>query len=128
MKDKLGILFLISIMFFSCNKENEVKPIVKDIKELVFASGELEWDGSYNLTAQTDGVVNNATFEIGNKVSKGTVLAIIDNKTNQINVQTAERQLAISNENLTTPICRITSLKSTAVFSSTTTNPHHFKI
>lgn len=122
MKDKLGILFLISIMFFSCNKENEVKPIVKDIKELVFASGELEWDGSYNLTAQTDGVVNNATFEIGNKVSKGTVLAIIDNKTNQINVQTAERQLAISNENLTDNSPQIQQLEQNIQFAESKYN------
>ena len=96
----LIIIFLFATLV-SCNQEKGTKPIVQDIKELVFASGELEWDNSYNLTAQTDGVLTYADFEIGKKVLKGSVLAKIDNKTNEINTQTAQEQLVISNENLT---------------------------
>lgn len=95
------LILATAFLLFSCGKSKEVKPVVQDIKELVFASGDLEWDNAYNLTAQTDGVLSNADFEVGNKVSKGTVLATIDNQTNEINAQTAEEQLAISNENLT---------------------------
>ena len=36
--------------------------------------------------------------------------------------------IGISTENLTTPTWRITSLKRTAVCSSTTTKPHHFSM
>lgn len=89
------------LIVFSCNNSKEVKPIVKDIKELVFASGELEWDNAYNLTAQTDGILINANFDVGNKVLKGDFLASIDNKNNEINTQIANEQLAIANENLT---------------------------
>ena len=44
-------VFIISIALFvaSCSNNKEVKPLVQDIKELVFASGQLEWDGSYNF-------------------------------------------------------------------------------
>lgn len=101
MKNLLITLFSFSILLFSCSTEKETKPVVQDIKELVFASGALEWDDAYNLTAQTDGVLTNASFEVGNKVLKGTILATIENKNNQINTQTAQEQLVISNENLT---------------------------
>lgn len=99
MKYLIGILTILTI--FSCNNQKEEKPIRQDIKELVFASGQLEWDDSYNLTAQTDGVLQNVTFEVGTTVNKGNVIANIDNKTNEINTQTAQEQLVISNENLT---------------------------
>jgi len=99
MKNIIILLTLFTV--FSCKNQKEEKPIRQDIKELVFASGQLEWDDSYNLTAQTDGVLQNVTFEVGTTVNKGNVIASIDNKTNEINTQTAQEQLVISNENLT---------------------------
>ena len=85
----------------SCKKNEESKPLVQDIKELVFASGELQWDNAYNLTAQTDGVLQNANFDVGDAVGKGLVLGQIDNPTNQNNTENAAEQLAIATENLT---------------------------
>lgn len=99
MKNIVIILSLLTI--FSCNKTKEEKPIVQDIKELVFASGQLEWDDSYNLTAQTDGVLQYTNFDVGTSISKGNIIAKIENQTNEINTQTAQEQLVISNENLT---------------------------
>lgn len=96
----LVIVVIIIFALSSCSGNKEVKPIVQDIKELVFASGQLEWDNSYNLTAQTDGILQNADFEVGNKVNKGDSLAKIDNQTNAINTQTTQEQLIILNENL----------------------------
>ena len=61
MKNSLLLLLTLSTLV-SCGTKEEGKPVVQDIKELVFASGELEWDNSYNLTAQTDGILINATF------------------------------------------------------------------
>ncbi len=100
MKLKLVATFIISTLFLSCNKDKEVKPIIQNIKELVFASGSLEWENSYKLTAQTDGVLSNVDFEIGNTVKKGTILANIDNPTNLVNTETSKEQLTISLENL----------------------------
>lgn len=100
MKFRLLQLFLVPIFLFSCSEKNEVKPEIKDIKELVFASGELQWQDGYNLIAQTDGVLSKVNFDIGNEVKKGEVIAQIDNENNQINVKSAKEQLAISNENL----------------------------
>lgn len=91
----LGVAFL-----FSCNNNEEIHPINQDIEELVFASGQLEWDDSYNLTALTDGVLNHANFEVGNVVSKGKIIATINNEINTINAEIAEEQIVISNQNV----------------------------
>jgi multidrug efflux pump subunit AcrA (membrane-fusion protein) len=115
----LPIAALCLLSFSSCKNQKEVKPIIQDIKELVFASGELEWDNAYNLTAQTDGVLLNADFEVGNKVTKGAVLASIDNKINEINTQIAKEQLAIANENLSLNAPQMQQLEQNILFAET---------
>lgn len=111
------LFFAVVFILFSCKNDKEVKPIIQDIKELVFASGELEWDNAYNLTAQTDGILTNVNFDIGNKVIKGNILATVDNKLNEINTQTAQEQLAISNENLTDKSPALQQLQQNILFS-----------
>ena len=100
MKNSLFLLLTLSTLV-SCGTNEEGKPVVQDIKELVFASGELEWDNSYNLTAQTDGILVNATFDVGNKVTENQIIASIDNKTNENNTASAKDLVVISKENLT---------------------------
>ena len=100
MKNSLFLLLTLSTLV-SCGTKEEGKPVVQDIKELVFASGELEWDNSYNLTAQTDGILVNATFDVGNKVTENQIIASIDNKTNENNTTSAKDLVVISKENLT---------------------------
>ena len=101
MKFRIILSIIISTTLFSCNKQEGTKPVIQDIKELVFASGSLEWKNSYNLTAQTDGVLSNINFEVGDSVKKGNALAKIDNPTNLVNTETAKEQLNINLKNLT---------------------------
>lgn len=122
------IFLLASILFFSCNNDKEIKPINQDIKELVFASGELEWDNAYNLTAQTDGVLTNSNFEVGDFVLKGKTLAAIDNKINEINAQAAKEQLVISNENLTDNSPQIQQLKQNIQFAENKYNQDKIQV
>lgn len=96
------VIILVVLILSSCSDNQEIKPIRQDIKELVFASGQLEWDDSYNLIAQTDGVLEKVVFEVGQTVTKGMVIASIDNKVNQINTESAQEQLVISKENVST--------------------------
>jgi len=98
-------------------KNEEIKPINQDIKELVFASGQLEWDDSYNLIAQTDGVLKNVHFEVGNTVAKGNIIATIDNPINQVNEQTSQEQVAISNENVSSNAPELLQLKQNIEFA-----------
>lgn len=96
---KITILFF-ALFIVSCSNKQEVKPIVQDIQELVFASGQIEWDDAYNLTALTDGVLKDADFEIGKKMRKGETIATIDNEMNAINTEAAQEIFMIASQNL----------------------------
>lgn len=118
MKNKLLIIALgMMLGFISCKQDNEISPIRHDIEEFVFASGELQWEDAYNISAQTDGVLLNADFEIGNKVSSGDVLAKIENRNNDINAQTAKEQLKIADENLTSNSPQLQQLQQNIQFA-----------
>ncbi|MFI0427189.1 MAG: efflux RND transporter periplasmic adaptor subunit [Flavobacterium sp.] len=116
MKNSLFLLLTLSTLV-SCGTKEEGKPVVQDIKELVFASGELEWDNSYNLTAQTDGILVNATFDVGNKVTENQIIASIDNKTNENNTASAKDLVVISKENLTDNAPALQQLQQNIKFS-----------
>lgn len=95
--NKLVIYFLVLTVFFSsCGKKTEsTKPERKDITETVFASGTLEPENKYSLTAQSDGYIIQLNFDDGDTVKKDQVLAVIDNKANTINAGSAESILNI---------------------------------
>lgn len=116
MKNSLFLLLTLSTLV-SCGTKEEGKPVVQDIKELVFASGELEWDNSYNLTAQTDGILVNANFDVGNKVTENQIIASIDNKTNENNTASAKDLVVISKENLTDNAPALQQLQQNIKFS-----------
>ncbi len=98
----MAILLFYIFILNACNadKSKEVKPIRKDIDEIVFASGTIESDNKYNLMAQMDGTLTQFNIKEGNVVSSGQIVAYIDNKQNNINTQTAQEQLDIAKYNL----------------------------
>ena len=88
------------VLVISCSGTQEgVKPQHKDITEMVFASGVLEVEDRYNLTAQTDGYLERMNFEEGAIVQKDQVMAVIKNEQNHINVQSASQLYDITREN-----------------------------
>ncbi len=104
MKTKLKIYALCAIVvtaLASCGKKTEeTKPIRKDVTETVFASGILEADGTYNLTAQTDGYLVQINFKEGDLVKEGKVLAIVDNKESRYNTESTNALYNIAQSNL----------------------------
>ncbi len=103
MQIKLIAVIGLVILFYSCGKKTaETKPIRKDIKETVFASGVLEANATYNLVAQNEGYLIALNFEEGDIVSKNKTLAIIDNKESKINSQSADELLTIAEINTST--------------------------
>jgi multidrug efflux pump subunit AcrA (membrane-fusion protein) len=100
MKKSLFIITGSVLLFSSCGKKtNETKPVRMDITETVFASGTLEPEGKYNLTAQTEGYITELKFDNGDTVKAEQVLAMIDNRTNSINAEGAEGLLRIAGVN-----------------------------
>lgn len=99
----------LSLMLFSCGQPTaETKPVIKDVTETVFASGSLVAEGMYSLTAQTTGYLTQLSFEEGDIVDKGQVLAVIENNENIINTQGASELLSIakSNTDASAPLLR----------------------
>src|ERR1700746_4050347 len=97
---KLILLALFTCSLASCGKKTaRTKPERRDVTETVFASGVLEPEGKYNLTAQNDGYIIELKFDDGDTVKKDQVLAIIDNKANNINATGAENILGIISRN-----------------------------
>lgn len=106
-------------LFFSCSKSKEqaVFPIHKDITETVFASGVLDADQKYSLTAQTDGYLLHVAFSDGDFVKLNQILAVVDNKTNTANFLASKEQLQIAKFNTTDQAPALQQLKSNIEFA-----------
>ncbi|MFL5765268.1 MAG: efflux RND transporter periplasmic adaptor subunit [Bacteroidia bacterium] len=90
-----------TIFLSGCGSKNEeAKPQYKAITETVFASGTLEPEAKYNLTAQSDGYLVSLNFKEDDVVKAGDVLAVIDNQPNNFNEASAQQLLAISAKNV----------------------------
>lgn len=95
-------LLLTGLLLASCSTDKkEVKPTYRDVTETVFASGALEPDGKYNLTAQSEGYLVSLSFKEGDVVKTGQLLCVVDNKQNVVNEKSAEQLLQISKFNTT---------------------------
>ena len=100
---KLVTLLTSLILIVSCGKKStETQPIRKDITETIFASGTLMPDEKYNLTSLTEGYLVELNFEEGDTLIANQLLAIIDNKQNVINAESANQLLAIASTNTST--------------------------
>ena len=98
---KVPAFIIVLILLISCGKKsNETKPIRKDITETVFASGILVPENQYNMTAQSDGYLIKLNFIEGDTVKMGEVLAMIENKPNDFNSQSANALLSIAGTNI----------------------------
>ncbi len=93
----LGLIFFLS----SCGKKaEETQPIRKDVTETIFASGTLEAQNSYELTAQTDGYLKQVSFKESDFVKQGQLLAVIENQQNQLNAQSSQALFDIAKSGL----------------------------
>lgn len=86
----LCTVIIISVITSCMKQTEETKPIRKDITESVFASGTLEAEGTYSLTARTDGYIVALNFKENDIVKQGQILAEIDNKQNFIHAKSGE--------------------------------------
>ena len=100
MKKKVLIfVFSVGILSSCGRKTQETKPIVKDVTETVFASGSLEANDTYSLTAQSDGYLVDVLFKENDMVKSGQVLAVIDNKQKILNTESANALYEIARKN-----------------------------
>jgi HlyD family secretion protein len=100
MKTQFIIAIATLFLLASCGKKTaETKPIRRDVTETVFASGMLEAKGTYTLTARTDGYLKQINFQEGDLIKEGALVALIDNKENGLNTQSATALFEIAQNN-----------------------------
>ena len=98
---KIVFTLFTGITLFSCGgKKEEVQPVRKNITETVFASGSIEAIDKYNLSAQTEGYLLELFVQDGDSVSKGQLLARIDNSSTEAQAVSTQQQLAIAEQNV----------------------------
>ncbi|MEY3450930.1 MAG: hypothetical protein RL711_755 [Bacteroidota bacterium] len=117
---KNNYFFLLVFFAFGCNKSEvkTVKPVYKPINEMVFASGILEPNEKYNLTAQADGYLLQINFNEGDIVSLHQVLGRVENKANVANALSSKEQLKIAQLNASDNAPALKQLKSNITFAS----------
>lgn len=101
-----SIILSAILLLSSCGRKfDETQPQTKDLSEFVFASGSLQSDGQYNLTAETDGYLTKMDFKEGDIVAKNQILASIDNDQNVYNAKGASalHNIALNNAQSSAP-------------------------
>jgi HlyD family secretion protein len=110
----------LTLLLLSCGrKTNETSPVRKDITETVFATGTLEPEGRYNLTAQTEGYIRELRISEGDNLAEGGIAAIIDNPSSEYSAESAEALYRIASMNASEEGPAITQAKQNAALLRT---------
>ena len=97
---KYLVPFLLLTLLTACGKKGEeIHAERRDLTETVFASGMLEPEELYNLTAQTDGYITVLGFKEGDLIERGDTLVVIDNAASAISALSADVLLGIAARN-----------------------------
>jgi len=100
MQLKNSVTAIILIAFLSCSKERpHVKPTKSDITESVYASGKVKAEQQYNVFSTVNGILQKNLVKVGDSVSIGTPLFILDNITSELNTQNALLNMQLSEQN-----------------------------
>jgi HlyD family secretion protein len=90
------LLLMTSIFFFSCKKKNDsIQPIIGQITESVYASGEIQSESQYQFFSKVNGVIDEVYVKKGDEVKAQQLLFKINNETVEKN--TANAQLIAEN-------------------------------
>ena len=118
------IIFLIAItLIFSLKKnpkENYIFYQVQkgDLMQTVDASGDLTSIQKVDLSFETAGTVDGISFEVGDIVESGDILAVLTATDLKAEVRASEQQLAIANAKLNQELAGATNESVAVVFSS----------
>lgn len=94
MKHSIPVLILLLIFLGACTSEgHKIKPVVSDLTESVYSSVTTQPDSMYEVFSSVNGVLDQLMVTEGQLVSKGTVLAQIQNNNPKLNA--ANTQIAL---------------------------------
>lgn len=88
-KDKLIVGLILLFALVGCKEQTSITPIRKDIIDVVFASGNIETEGQYYVTAQSEGYLVKSFVKEGDTVKKGEFLFQIDDETQKAQLESS---------------------------------------
>lgn len=68
------------LLLTSCGEKESTSPIKKNVQEVVFASGTMEMEDEYMVSALTDGLITSLKIKEGDLIKQNQVLATLDNE------------------------------------------------
>lgn len=103
MRSVLTIPGFLLLLFTSCKQKKEelASPVEAPITEAIFATGHIEADGQFTLTAMSDGYLKDVKVLEGDNVSPSEILFVQDNTIAAIQQQTSTENLHISEQQAT---------------------------
>lgn len=90
-----GSMIVILTLLSSCNKKETTTPTRKHIVDAVFASGFIEQENQYTVSANADGILTTIPVSEGDLITQNTTVAVI--KSDVQNNQVTEAQAVYNN-------------------------------
>lgn len=91
----LGCMIIVISLLSSCNNKETTTPILKNIEDAVFASGYIEQENQYTVSASADGILTSIPVNEADIITHNTTVAVI--KSDVQNNQLADAQVVYKN-------------------------------
>ena len=105
-----GVLLL--VIFPSCQEESQrIKPKVQKLTEFVYASVSIEPQNVYDVYPGVNGIIEDVIIEENQVVSKGQTIIKITNSIPQTNVEKAQLNKALAEQNYETQLDLLKTMK-----------------
>lgn len=98
-KIKIASLFLLALMLVSCTKTEKTSAVRKNIEDAVFASGYIEKEDEYMISAKISGNISNIPIKEGEILSDNSLIATIESNVQAEQLKDAEAVYSQSMEN-----------------------------
>jgi multidrug efflux pump subunit AcrA (membrane-fusion protein) len=80
---------VLALMLTSCDGSETTLPVRKDFEDAVFASGYIEQENNYTVSAKAEGAILSFPVREGDHVTKGDLIAVIENEVQDNQLQDA---------------------------------------
>jgi HlyD family secretion protein len=96
----VSIVLLIFLLASACRDSREkIKPVIRDITEAVYASGNVKAKDEYKVYSTVSGIIGQIFISKGDLVKKGQPLFTISNENPQLNTDNARLAYELAKEN-----------------------------
>lgn len=119
---RTGLFVLLIFSLVSCSHQEEIAPQLKTIQQAVFASGHLEQEDEYVISAAADGTIRELSIREGDSVSKGKLLVRIDSDVSGTQLMEAQLVYNDAKKNASANAPQLAQIKSQINLSKTQLN------